>query len=263
MSSEEAKKILALYRPETADQNDPEFAEALESIKTTPPPSGRWEDKSPAELSAWFHEHCASYHSIRSKFVSIPVPSDLKERILSEIEAPKGKVIAFPTAMLLRIAAVFVLLLGVGAFLWNNNVQTSFNTYRNRMARAALEPYSMAWSSTDINRINAYLARRNAPSGFVLPAGMAKAQLVGCAVVQWQGKPVSMICFKSGKPLPPTQATDLWLFVTDQTSVRNPPADSSPVLLQIKNLMTATWSQDGKTYLLAGLGDELSLKKYL
>ena len=40
MNNEEARKILALYRPGTADQTDPSFKEALERAKPDAAPAG-------------------------------------------------------------------------------------------------------------------------------------------------------------------------------------------------------------------------------
>jgi hypothetical protein len=107
------------------------------------------------------------------------------------------------------------------------------------------------------------LAGRKAPANYVLPQGVLKAQPVGCAILRWQGAPVSMICFHSGQPLPAGQKTDLWLFIIDQSSVRDGPAAPSPIFTQVTKLMTACWSQDGKMYLLAAAGDEEFLRKYL
>ena len=70
------------------------------------------------------------------------------------------------------------------------------------MARTAMQPYGMDLQSHDLQSINAFLAGRKAPTDYVLPEGMLKAQPVGCAALQWQGQPVSMICFHSGQPLP-------------------------------------------------------------
>ncbi len=84
MNNEEARKILALYRPGTADQTDPSFKEALERAKPDAAPAGR-QDKPEPELGRWFQEHCSSYLSIQAKFLKIPTPPGLKDRILAEV----------------------------------------------------------------------------------------------------------------------------------------------------------------------------------
>jgi len=263
MNNDEAKKILALYRPGTADRTDPVFAAALERVKPFPP-QGRWQDKPDPELARWFQEHCASYVSIRTKFLSIPVPPSLKDHILAECKIPSVRIIPFRPMVILCAAAVVALCLGLIALFWpSHGRQDDFNTYRNRMARTAMQLYGMELHSHDLQSINTFLAGRNAPADYVLPDGVLKAQPVGCKVLHWQGQPVSMICFHSGLPLAANRTTDLWLFVIDQSSLRDGPAASSPVVAPVMQLTTATWTRNGKTYVLAAAGDEAFLRKYL
>jgi hypothetical protein len=262
MNNVEAKKILALYRPGTADRTDPNFNEALERAKPHSPP-GRWKDKPDPELVRWFHEHCSSYLSIRDRFHKIPVPPALKNQILSEFRAHSKSVIPFRPMAILCAAAVLMLCLSLAAWFWHpHGREDDFNTYRTRMARTALQLYAMNLQSHDLQSINAFLAGRKAPADYVLPEGVSKAQPVGCAVLHWQGEPVSMICFRSGQPLPPGGKTDLWLFIIDQASVRNCPSAHSPIIARVTKLMTATWTQGGKMYVLAAAGDEEFLRKY-
>jgi len=235
MNKEDFRKILALYRPGTADRADPGFKEALERANPSPAPSGR-QDKFDRELGRWFQEHCSSHLSIRSKFLQIPVPPGLKDQILAEVRTPARNVIPFRPMDLLRAAAILVLCLGLAALFWRTHGgKDDFNTYRGRMARTAMQPYVMDLQSHDLPSINAFLAGRKAPTDYVLPAGVLKAQPLGCAALKWQGQPVSMICFRSGQPLPAGGQTDLWLFIVDQSSVRNGPGSRLPVVARSIN----------------------------
>jgi hypothetical protein len=263
MNDEEAKKILSLYRPGTPDRSDPDFSKALEQVKTHPAPeNGKAAPDS--ELTRWFLEHRSSYLGIRAKFQKIPVPATLKERILAETKVRPASIIQFRPMVLLQAAAVLAMCVGLAALFWRSHGrEDDFETYRIRMTRSALQPYSMELTSHDLPSIKTYFAGRKAPTDYVLPDGVSKAQLVGCSVLHWQGQPVSMLCFRSGQPLPPGQSTDLWLFIVDQASVRNSPSAELPTMAQVKKLMTATWSRDGKTYILAAGGDEGFLRKYL
>src|SRR5215472_12102708 len=72
MTDNQAKEILKLYRPGTADAEDPSFAEALVLCERN------------AELKSWFTEHCALYSALRAKFKGIPVPEGLRQQIISE-----------------------------------------------------------------------------------------------------------------------------------------------------------------------------------
>jgi len=263
MNNDEAKKILAVYRPGTADRNDPAFKEALEQTKSFPPKE-RWQAPPDIELANWYHEHCASYLSVQAKFFKIPTPPALKDRILAGSKTPTAQIIPLrPAVFLWAAAALLVLCVSLTALFWRSHGrEDDFDTYRTRMTRTALQPYGMELQSHDLQSINAYLAGRKAPADYVLPDGVSRAQPVGCAVLQWQGKPVSMLCFHSGQPLPAGEQTDIWLFVIDQSSVRGGPAARLPIVAQVKKLMTAAWTQGGKMYVLAAAGDEEFLRKY-
>ncbi len=189
MNDEEAKNILALYRPGTDDRTDPYFQEALERTKPFPQQK-RWQDKPDPELGRWFQEHCSSYLSIRNKFLKMPVPPALKDRILAGCKTPAAKIIPLRPMVLLSAAAVLALCLSLTALLWRSHSRRDdFNTYRSRMARTALQPYGMDLQTNNLQSINAFLAGRQAPADYVLPDGVSKAQPVGCAVLHWQGAP--------------------------------------------------------------------------
>ena len=81
MNRDEAKTILLLYRPGTADAADPQTAEALALAKGDP------------ELASWFETHCARQFVIGEKFRQIAVPAGLKEQIISEQAAQEKNIL--------------------------------------------------------------------------------------------------------------------------------------------------------------------------
>ena len=70
MISSEAREILLLYRPGTAEAADPQMAEALELARQDP------------ELGRWFEQHRAFQKAMRAKFQQIEVPAHLKASLL-------------------------------------------------------------------------------------------------------------------------------------------------------------------------------------
>jgi hypothetical protein len=70
MNCSEAKEVLLLYRPGTADAADPQIAEALELAGRDP------------ELRRWFDQHRAFQKAVRAKFQQIEVPAHLKTSLL-------------------------------------------------------------------------------------------------------------------------------------------------------------------------------------
>jgi len=87
--------------------------------------------------------------------------------------------------------------------------------------------------------------------------------MTGCAIEDWQGTKVSMVCFRTGKPLPPGEQSDLWLFVIDRSRVKQAPPDGSREFVRINRLQMVTWTEGDKLYLLGVKGDEQTLRQYL
>ncbi|MGD1089138.1 MAG: hypothetical protein ABR955_10500 [Verrucomicrobiota bacterium] len=250
MNREEARNILLLYRPETADAGDPQIAGALALAKSDP------------ELARWLDEHCARQNALRMKFRQIAAPAGLKEQIISER-------VAHERFIFWRRKAVFAAVTVVVAFvilapLWfHSRADDTFAIYRSRMVSAALRGYAMDLAANNPAQIRAYLAQNHAPADYVLPAPLEKVAVTGCAIESWQDVKVSMICFHTGKPLPPGEQGDLWLFVIDRASVKNAPPAGPPQLARVNDLITAVWAQGDKLYLLGTEGDEQTIRRLL
>ena len=256
MNHDEAKNILLLYRPGTADAEDPQIAGALALAKREP------------ELTRWLEGHCVRQEALRAEFGQIAVPAGLKEQIISERAAlvkrssqrRKIFVVAAATAIVVSLVAVAAL-----EFL-PRQVQPKAPTlanYQSTMVGFALGPYGMALATNDVEQIRNFLAHGHAPADYTLPAPLEKAAATGCTVKYWSGERISMICFRTGKPLPPGRPGDLWLFVADSASINGAPDTTAPQFAQINQIVTATWTQNGRLYLLATEGNEQTIRKYL
>ena len=242
-----------MYRPDSADANDAEFAEALALVRQD------------AELGRWFDEHCAIHRAIRTRFSQIAVPEGLKEQIVSEHRA-RAAVAWWRQPSLLAAAAVIALVLGVAA-LWlrsggDNLEQENFATYRSRMVKAVLRNYAMTLETNDPNQIRTHLAQRQAPTDYVLPKALEQTATAGCGVLPWQDKRVAMICFLTGKPLGAGEKSDLFLFIVDRGTLPDAPSGNAPEIARVNKLITASWSDGDKTYVLAAPSDEASIRKY-
>ena len=252
MNRDDAKNILLLYRPGTVDAVDPQVTEALALAKQD------------AELGDWLHEHRLRQEILRSKFRQIQAPAGLKEQIISEQAASDKIVVLRRNTLLMAVAAAIVVLLAL-ATLWVRPVgsDNSLALYRNRMAADALRAYKMDLVTDNPGQIQSYFKQNHAPTDYVLPASLKQVALAGCAIQSWQGAKVSMICFRTGKPLPPGEQSDLWLFVIDRSLVKNAPPAGPPQLARVSQLITATWTQGDKLYLLGTEGDEQTLRQLL
>ena len=111
--------------------------------------------------------------------------------------------------------------------------------------------------------IRAYFGKRQAPADYLLPAALQKAVVVGCAVTGWQDVKVSMICFRTGRPLPPDQSSDLWLFVVPRASLKDPPPAGPARLTSVNGLITAAWAEGDQVYLLGTQSSEAAIQQFL
>jgi hypothetical protein len=254
VNRDEAKIILQLYRPGTADAQDPQIAAALALAKSDP------------ALARWLEEHCARQNAMREKFRQIEIPAGLKGQIISERAVfAKRNSRREKILIVAAVAAIVISLAVIASFYFppgGNNSNTLAN-YENQMAVIATSGYPMNFPTNDLTQIRAWLAQNVAPSDYTLPAPLEKTAATGCAIENWLGKNVSMICFRTGKPLPPGQQADLWLFVVDRASMKGAPDAAMPQFAKVNQLVTATWAQDGKLYLLATEGDKQALRKFL
>jgi hypothetical protein len=252
VTHDEAKTILLLYRHGTADAEDPQIAGALELAKMDP------------ELARWLEVHCARQFVIGEKFRQITVPAGLKEQIISE-QAASEKAVSLKPKYVAALMAALVLIFGMAAFFWQpkHGQDDTLSMYQNQMVGIALRGYGMDLTTNDPARIRSHLAYHQAPADYVLPAALQKAAVAGCAVESWQNAKVSMICFRTGKPLPPGEQSDLWLFVVDRTSLAVSTVGATPQFSKVNRLITATWIRGDKIYLLGTDGDEQTIKQYL
>ena len=244
MTRDEAKAALALYRPSGGDAGDPQIGAALALARRDP------------ELARWLEGHSALHAVVREKFRQIQAPAGLQARLVAGRAAAR-KIIWFQRPALLTAAAAFVLLLGLAAFWLRSRDAHRLADFRVRMARTALRPYNMNMVTNDLNQIREYLRQNQAHGDYVLTKNLEKLPGDGCAILRWHNRRVSLVCFDLG------HRQDLYLFVINRADLSDPPAAGAPRLARVGKLMTASWSDRDKTYLLAGAGDEAFLRKYL
>jgi hypothetical protein len=258
VNRDEIKQILLVYRPGTSDADDPEIAEALALAQGDP------------ELSLWLEEHHARQKALREKFRQLSVPAGLKEQIISE-QAARAKAASRRERItgVAAVAVIVIALISIGVMLLSRNsggpkpIPDTLAGYQGQMEGIARSIYYMDLLTNDPVQIQSFLAKNHAPSDYVLPAGLQKTSIAGCSVPFWQNSRGSMICFRTGKPLPPGTQSDLWLFVIDQSDVKGASAVGAPQFTQADGFITATWAKDGKLYLLTTRGDEQTIQKFL
>jgi len=237
MTREEAKQILLLYRPGTTDAEEPDVIAAMAVAR------------SDAELGRWFQQHSAFQTAMRSKLRQIPVPNHRKLALL----AGPAQGIIVPAAWW-RQRPVWFGAIGLAAMLTLAAVLTyrtappaldRFGDYQAMMVSKARNNYTMDWATSDMEHLRQEIKQRGAPADYSLTPALAKFKLTGGATFLWRNNPVAMVCFDRG------DRQMVFLFVIERTAMKDAPPEQ-PQLENLNSLMTASWSQGDKTYVLAG-----------
>ena len=244
MNSQEAKFILQAFRHNGADAREPHFQEALAQAERDP------------ELSRWLQEDQKLFQLVHRSLRSIPIPPDLKANILAggKIVRPR---IWWRQRASLAVAAGLALLLVWGGFWINRPSEGKQALFRAEMGVFLdLHLKSLDQESSDVQTLQTWLAGRDAPTQFALPAGLQGVPSLGCKVLQYQGAKVSLVCFRDG-------ATLLHLFVMERPDWEELGSADNPWLARDGSWNTAGWIEGHHAFLLASQAPAETLKKYL
>lgn len=243
MTPEQAKGILLLYRPGTADAEDPEMIEAVALARQEP------------ELGRWFDQHRSYQAAMRAKFRELEAPEHLKLALLAgqrNILVPSVPA-WWRRPVVWAAAAAVMLLLGLALFPRRPPVPDRFVNYRETMVSAAIGGYYMDWQTADMEQLRNSIGSKGAPADYALSPELQQLSLLGGAVLHWRGHPVTMLCFGHG-------AARTWLFVVKTSGLPDPPVTGSNAS-KVSQLFTAGWTRGNETYLLAS--EEPDLAKYV
>jgi hypothetical protein len=245
MDSQEARKILSLYRPGDTDSPDPRMAKALELARKDP------------QLAVWFGQHCAAHVKLANE------PETAQPEALEKETAPT-QAIERPDIILFHKPALFMIALTalalLAGWLWSSYSSANSNnfaSFRDRMARLVQRSYPMKIAVTDQSQLREYFRANAGPVGFALPRNLEKLPATGGAVFTWHNQPVALLGLDGGGN------TNLYLFLIKRAVFSKPAPSDKPEFLQIGRLNTAAWSVGGTVYLLAGPQDNATLRGFL
>ena len=199
--------------------------------------------KNDSELRAWLQTQESFHRAMRSSFRGLPVPADLSERTLAALPAARprwGRRVPAWAAAAALLATLFVVF-RFGDFAEGSG--DTFATFRSRMVRSVLRQYQMDLETNSMAAIRQFLTTNQAPADYVLTPGLGRLAPRGAGLQRWLGQRVSMVCFDANG-----QGTAI-LVVLESSHLKNPPP-LEPAFEQVSKLMTASWTDHGRAYLL-------------
>ena len=275
MNNDEAKFILRAYRPGGQDAADPQFAEALAQARRDP------------GMARWLAEETGLDAAIAKKLNSLPVPAHLKASILAGRKIVPLRPVpwwrrslhpaATAAALALTLATIGYLALheppepkadfacfthditdylgkGYGVLPRHVQLVTTDASYFGAMT------YRMNYRSPNLDDIRRWLAQNGGHGDFISPDGLKKPLNLGCGVMDWRGKRITLIAFQTGRSLPQDK---VHLVIINTSDLPDAPTLGKPHFREGEDWTTAGWSDGPLTYLLMAPGDRQALGKFL
>lgn len=275
MNHDEAKFILRAYRPGGQDAGDPQFAEALAHARHDP------------GLARWLAEQTDLDAAIGGQLRSIPVPADLKASILAGRKIVPARAASWwrrgihPAAAAAALAVTFATIgylalreppepkadfarfthditdylgKGYGVLPQHAHLATTDASYFGSMS------YRMNYRSPSLDDIRQWLAANGGHGDFTSPGGLKKPLNLGCGVMDWWGRRVTLISFQVGRNLPQDK---VHLVIISSDGLPDPPLPGQPRFEERGDWTTASWNDGRLTYILMAPGDSRAVGKYL
>jgi hypothetical protein len=246
MTKEEAKTILAAYRPGDQDRLDSHFAEALHETERN------------AELAQWFAEQREFDRGVAAHISSVPVPFALKTRILANMTARTEKrsrwlAVLVPTAA----AAATLFFLAQLISIWRTSGQHygSLSDYEQEMMSFVKLPPPLQMESLEMGPIKQWIVERKAPLGEI-PPSIAAVETMGCRILYFRGYPVTLICFCHGQ-------TVAHLLMVERAALPGLKPINRPVVTSQGDWTTASWADQHYAYMIAVHDKPAPSRQYL
>lgn len=244
MNASEARLILQSFQPGVGDDDDPQFAEALRAAKNDP------------ALMQWWAEEQAFDRAMTAQLASLPEPLGLKTRILAQ-HAPAAR--RQPARWIFGLSAACAILLLLALFSGFFRRAPAGNLtadYAREMTSFIRLSPTLDVESNNFGEIKTWLVNNN-HERLEMPNRLAALHPLGCRVLSFRGRDVTLICFKSeGNRL-------AHLFVVDRAALPQLKPGDKPVFANDNGWMTATWAEGGHAYMITIQGPRAELEKYL
>jgi hypothetical protein len=244
MDRQEARSILSLHRSDEP-ANDERHAQAKELAAKDP------------ELARWWIEDQEIDDAIAKQLAAIPLPGDLKARVMSRASPLSTLQPRWQRPILAAAAAIVALAVVFGFWRGSLTSTSSLAGYRHEMVLLINNWQPLDLETTNLAQIDDFLRKSGGPSSFEIPKPLRNLTPIGCRVFRSHGKDVALICFKPGG------GHVMHLFVTRTDGISMKGLQTTPKFAQDSGWMTAMWKGDGQVYLVVLKGDRAAAEKLL
>jgi hypothetical protein len=246
MTPQELKDLLAVYRPGTADDQDPLFDQARAHLAADP------------ELRAWFERQQAFDTAVRERLRAVPVPKGLLGRLLSTPGPVPARPVAFPRRQWLALAASLAVALG-GVALWrqrSSRPASPFDAYCGQLVEWLAVFPKLEFESERLSEVTAWLAANGGPARLDVPAALQQFPTLGCRRVEHAGRTASLVCFM-------VDGEVVHVFSLAGPSLEGGPIGDAPRFAGHGAYTRADWSRDRVTYVILTRADPSKLRRLL
>lgn len=243
MNNQEAKFILASYRPDGIDAADPLFAEALKQAQNDP------------ALSAWLASEQALDGAIAAKLRSIAPPPGLREEILAGGRMSRPRRGGWRSAFWLPLAVAAGAMMALSVLLWQ----------RQAKAQALLVNFAMSDLSREsehgghgeqVGTLQAALQDPARPVTTTLPIDFAALAKTGCRTLTVGGHSVLEVCFER-------DGTWFHCYIARVADFPLTAAHAAPSFASSGNVSAMTWVEGAHRIVIASLAGRTALEQLL
>lgn len=120
--------------------------------------------------------------------------------------------------------------------------------------------YRMNYRSPNLDDIRAWLSQHGGHSDFTHPSGMRQPLSLGCSVMDWWGRRITLVSYQLGRNLPRDKAH---LVIIKSTDLPDPPVRGQPRFSESGDWAIGAWNDGNLTYFLMSPADRRVIGKYL
>ncbi|HTG44959.1 MAG TPA: hypothetical protein VK633_10555 [Verrucomicrobiae bacterium] len=244
MDKRHAKFILQSYQPGTDLPPDALTMEALEQVEND------------QELRAWFLADQAQDAMCRQKLADVPIPSDLRARVLAAQPVAASSARSFSWHPRLALAATIAFLLGMVWFQPFSRSRSEFARYRLQIIDTLYRPLTFEFASVQPAELQAWVATHGLLGPVKIPPSLASLPGRGCRTLNYNGRPAVVICFMT------SAETAVHLFVLSGKGIDHRLTEIAQIAA-VGAFQTASWAEGDLLYVLTGTGDRESLQRLL